>query len=98
MKLGIAAIFAATLCAQDLPAPGFHHLHLNSTDPNAAIDFYVKQFPSASRTTFAGARAEDRQGVHPVHESGNAPALEPQTAIWHFGWHVTDSRAAMARF
>ncbi len=24
-----------------LPAPGFHHLHLNSVDPDSAIDFYV---------------------------------------------------------
>ncbi len=99
MKLGIAAIFAATLCAQDLPAPGFHHLHLNSTDPNAAIDFYVKQFPSASRTTFAGAPALKIGKAYILFTKvGNAPALEPQTAIWHFGWHVTDSRAAMARF
>jgi hypothetical protein len=24
--------------------------------------------------------------------------VEPQTAIWHFGWHVTDVRANMARY
>ena len=29
-----------------LPTPKFHHLHLNSTDPDAAIDFYTRQFPS----------------------------------------------------
>jgi len=28
-----------------LAAPGFHHLHLNSVDPDAAIDFYTRQFP-----------------------------------------------------
>ena len=27
-----------------LPAPGFHHLHLNSVDPDAAIGYYVRQF------------------------------------------------------
>ena len=37
-----------------LPAPGFHHLHLNSVDPAAAIDFYVKAFPSTSKIMFAG--------------------------------------------
>jgi hypothetical protein len=26
-----------------LPPPGFHHLHLNSTNPEAAIDFYTRQ-------------------------------------------------------
>ena len=29
-----------------LATPGFHHLHLNSVDPEAAIDFYTRQFPS----------------------------------------------------
>ena len=29
-----------------LPTPGFHHLHLNSVDPDAAIDLYTRQFPS----------------------------------------------------
>ena len=24
------------------PAPGFHHLHLNSMNPDAAIGFYTK--------------------------------------------------------
>jgi len=28
-------------------APGFHHLRLNSVDPDAAIAFYTRQFPSA---------------------------------------------------
>ena len=37
-----------------LPAPGFHHLHLNSVDPEAAIDFYVRQFPSTRKTTWGG--------------------------------------------
>ena len=32
-----------------LPAPGFHHLHLNAVNPDAAIDFYAKQFPTSSQ-------------------------------------------------
>ena len=35
-------------------APAFHHLHLNSVNPEAAIEFYVKAFPSTSKGTFAG--------------------------------------------
>ena len=27
-----------------------------------------------------------------------APAVAPDTAIWHFGWHVTDARATMDTF
>ena len=37
-----------------LPAPGFHHLHLNSTDPEAALDFYTRRFPTTSRTSWCG--------------------------------------------
>ena len=32
-----------------LAPPKFHHLHLNSTDPDTAIDFYVRQFPSTAK-------------------------------------------------
>ena len=37
-----------------LPAPGFHHLHLNSVDPDAAIDWYARQFPSTQRGDWHG--------------------------------------------
>jgi hypothetical protein len=52
-------IVALTLSAQPapdsrLPAPGFHHLHLNSVSPDAAIEFYTKAFPSTSKDVFAG--------------------------------------------
>ena len=37
-----------------LPTPGFHHLHLNSVDPDAAIDFYTRQFPTSSKVRWGG--------------------------------------------
>lgn len=37
-----------------LPSPGFHHLHLNSIDRPAAIEFYTRRFPTSSRTTWGG--------------------------------------------
>ena len=40
-----------------LPTPGFHHLHLNSMNPDTAIAFYAKEFPSTSKTTWAGLTA-----------------------------------------
>jgi catechol 2,3-dioxygenase-like lactoylglutathione lyase family enzyme len=100
MRIGIALFAAVFAVGQiELPAPGFHHLHLNSTDPQAAIAFYAKQFPSSSPTRFAGEPALQIGKVLVLfNKVAQPPALEPQTAIWHFGWHVTDSRAAMARF
>src|SRR5712692_5751628 len=35
-----------------LPSPGFHHLHLNSRDPEAAIDFYTRQLASTSKASW----------------------------------------------
>ena len=35
-------------------APGFHHLHLNSMNPDAAIAFYTRAFPTTSKATWSG--------------------------------------------
>jgi catechol 2,3-dioxygenase-like lactoylglutathione lyase family enzyme len=79
--------------SQNLPTPGFHHLHLNSTNPDAAIDFYTKQFPSTMKSSLAGFPALKAGKVYILFTKVNAPApTELQTAIWHFGWHVTDVR------
>ena len=83
-----------------LPTPGFHHLHLNSVNPEAAIGFYVKAFPSTSKTTFAGqpALASPNNVLVLFNAVATPPATLPPTAFWHFGWHVTDVRAARDRF
>jgi catechol 2,3-dioxygenase-like lactoylglutathione lyase family enzyme len=86
-----------------LPAPGFHHLHLNSTNPEAAIAFYKKQFPSTERALFSGQPALRTGSVYilfnQVKKAPKSPLNGgPQTAIWHFGWHVTDERANLARY
>ncbi len=86
--------------ASALPAPLFHHLHLNSTNPDKAIDFYTRQFPSTSKTSWAGLPAlKSPNNVLVVFTTVRTPPpTEPQTAIWHFGWHVTDVRARMEEF
>jgi catechol 2,3-dioxygenase-like lactoylglutathione lyase family enzyme len=82
-----------------LPPPAFHHIHLNSTNPDAAIDFYTKQFPSTSRTTFAGAPALKAGKVYVLFTKVSAPPpTDPQSAIWHFGWHVVDVRKNLATY
>jgi catechol 2,3-dioxygenase-like lactoylglutathione lyase family enzyme len=77
-----------------LPTPGFHHLHLRSTDPAAAVAFYAGQFPSTTRTTFAGGPALAAGKVLVLFTKvSTPPATQPQSAFWHFGWHVVDSHA-----
>jgi hypothetical protein len=89
-------LFAALLRAQtdSLGVPAFHHLHLNSMNPEKAIDFYTRQFPSTSKATFAGAPAvKSPNNVLVLFTKVNTPPpLQPQSAVWHFGWHVTDVR------
>src|SRR5579872_6001303 len=105
MKIGTSCSFTvAVLCgllghAETLPPPGFHHLHLNSVDPGAAIDFYTRQFPSTTKSTFAGAPALKSGNVFVLFNKVNTPPpTKPQTAIWHFGWHVVDVKKNEAEY
>ena len=83
-----------------LPTPGFHHLHLNATDPDAAVDWYVRRFDSNARTSWGGFPAVRAQtNVLMLFTKVDAPPkTSPQTAIWHFGWHVPDVQATKERF
>src|SRR3954468_12737436 len=81
-----------------LAAPGFHHLHLNSVDPEAAIAFYTRQFSTTSKTTWGGLPALQSPNnvlilFTTVATPPPTPPSAPQSAIWHFGWHVPDTRA-----
>jgi catechol 2,3-dioxygenase-like lactoylglutathione lyase family enzyme len=80
-----------------LPTPKFHHLHLNSTDPDTAIDFYTRQFPSTSKESWDSFLAlKSPNNVMVLFTKVDTPPTgEPQSAIWHFGWHVTDSRRSL---
>ena len=80
-----------------LPAPTFHHLHLNAVDPDRAIDFYVRQFPRSRATRWGGlpALAAPNDVLVLFTKVATPPATSPQTALWHFGWHVTDTRASL---
>jgi catechol 2,3-dioxygenase-like lactoylglutathione lyase family enzyme len=83
-----------------LPAPGFHHLHLNSVDPDAAVDFYTRQFPTTTKASWGGltALASPNNVLVLFTRVARTPATSPQSAIWHFGWHVTDSRATLESY
>jgi catechol 2,3-dioxygenase-like lactoylglutathione lyase family enzyme len=83
-----------------LPAPGFHHLHLNSVDPDAAVDFYTRRFPTTAKTSWGGlpALASPNDVLVLFTKVAAAPVTSPQTAIWHFGWHVTDTRQTLESY
>ncbi len=84
----------------DLGVPGFHHLHLLSTDPDAAVAFYTSHFASAKKATWAGmpAISAPNDVLILFTKVDRPPATSPQTAFWHFGWNVTDERAKLAEY
>jgi catechol 2,3-dioxygenase-like lactoylglutathione lyase family enzyme len=80
-----------------LAAPAFHHLHLNSVNPDRAIDFYTRNFPSTSKGSWGGfpALKSPNNALVLFTKVDQPPPTEPQSAIWHFGWHVTDARRSL---
>ena len=92
LAAALAAVFAPVHAQPGaaLPAPGFHHLHLNSMNPDAAIAFYAKEFPSTSKATWGGMPAlkSPNNVLVLFTKVEQPPATQPQTAVWHFGWHV----------
>ena len=96
----VAAGTKQTQPRTDLPTPGFHHLHVNSINPEAAIAFYTRVFPSTSASTFAGQPAlRSPNNVWILFTKVNTPPpTQPATAFWHFGWHVTDVRKSLEMY
>lgn len=91
----------------DREAVHFHHLHLNSVDPAAAIDFYERAFTSVERASlagFEGFRTTSRLSTQPGNvyvlftQVESPPSTTPQSAVWHFGWNSPDSRKDLDRF
>ncbi|HUK91810.1 MAG TPA: VOC family protein, partial [Blastocatellia bacterium] len=69
------------------PQVAFHHVHLNSTDPAAAIGFYTRTFDVTKKATVAGFEGVQSENMYLLfNKVGSAPTTAPDSAIWHFGW------------
>lgn len=111
-----ALAVAASACKPELasPPPGpesarFHHLHLSSTDPSAAVDFYARAFTTVTKTAWNGfegfttrSRLSTRTGnIYVLFDKVGkvtAPGPDTQSAVAHFGWNVPDARSYLERF
>jgi len=73
--------------ASPFPEAHFHHLHLNTTDTKAAIEFYTSRFDS-EKARFPGlADAVWAQKSWIFFTKVNTPPpWELTSSIWHFGW------------
>jgi catechol 2,3-dioxygenase-like lactoylglutathione lyase family enzyme len=91
----ITAIWLTVGCslAAQMPAAHFHHIHLNATNPAAAIDFYTSKF-DCEKAKFAG----EWNGVWAqkvwilFNKVAGPPASAITSSIWHFGWGAEDMK------
>jgi len=72
----------------------FHHLHLNATDPAAAINFYTSKF-DCEKGRFAGLLdgVWAQKSWMLFSKVSSPPQWELTSAIWHFGWGAEDMKA-----
>jgi hypothetical protein len=89
-----------------LPRPAFHHLHMNSVDPSAAIDALMKVYRASAKVHVAGFEGiRSANGVTllftkverrpPVPGPDKVTAAAPQTAFWHHVWSAPDARSIL---
>lgn len=83
---------------QSVRAAGFHHLHLNSTDPSKAIAFYTNTFDVTRKTSVAGFDAVQSENMYLLfNRVVRAPEASLDSPIWHFGWGSTAMEADYER-
>jgi len=91
---GIAVSITTFAAFSQAPQPvaHFHHLHLNTTDPQAAIEFYTSKLESEKRK-FAG--GQDAVYAHKswllFTKVNTPPKSEVTSGIWHMGWGGGDN-------
>jgi catechol 2,3-dioxygenase-like lactoylglutathione lyase family enzyme len=96
--IAIASLGAAAITAQQrgaaVPSPyRFHHVHLNTVNARAAIDFYTTHF-KAERGMFGGTLpAVSAQGKWLLfNEVAQAPAWPVLSPMYHIGWGAPDMK------
>jgi len=93
MRILIPLVLIGSACAQEPPKVHFHHIHMNATEPAAAIDFYTHKF-DCEKGKFAGADAVWAQKSWILFTKvKEPPPSDIVSAIWHFGWGAEDMPA-----
>lgn len=85
---------------QDEELLGFHHIHLNSVDPSAALDWYRQVLggePGSLKGMLNGLQFGDIWLLASPYTDGR-PGITQGRAIDHIGFEVADLDAAMADY
>ena len=85
-------LLVLSLCSAAVAEPSahFHHLHLNTTDPVAAIKFYTGKFDCEQRRFLDQDAVWAQQSWILFNKVKTAPPWQLTSAIWHFGWGAED--------
>jgi hypothetical protein len=93
--------------ASALPMPHYHHIHLNSVNPDQSLAWYENYWPSGKKTTVAGFPAFQAGDLALLYTkvAKQAPGgfdktlhrSVPQSAFWTFGSGVVDTVAFVER-
>ncbi len=79
--------------AQPTVPAHFHHVHLNSTNPTAAAEFYAKHF-DCEKADYQGKPAVWAQKSWLLFDRVDAaPPSDVLSAVWHIGWGAEDMPA-----
>lgn len=96
-SFAILATWAIPVSAQLASAPRLDHVGLNTVDVERAIAWYLKVWPSATRTTVAGYPAVQGDMLVLFNKVDRPPAgawrddlhrAEAQSAFWHIGANI----------
>jgi catechol 2,3-dioxygenase-like lactoylglutathione lyase family enzyme len=94
MKLRLIVLFVIACAANSFAQTTFHHVHLNSVNPTAAVNFYTKTFDVTKPVTLAGWDAVQSEQMYLLFTKvTQAPSSLLDSAIWHFGWGSTAMEA-----
>ena len=76
------------------PLAHFHHLHLNTLDPEGAINFYTSRFACEKGRFLDHDAVWAQRSWLLFNKVKKAPPAGLTSAIWHFGWGAEDMPAA----
>ena len=84
-----AAVERAGARVAALPRPAFHHIHINSVDPDRTLDWWSTFWPAGEPTTFAGLPAFAADGIYllytQVDDDPTRRQSIPQSPFWRTG-------------
>jgi catechol 2,3-dioxygenase-like lactoylglutathione lyase family enzyme len=88
-----SSLWAQAQTPAEKPVVHFHHVHLNTTDPQAAIEFYTTKF-AAEKGRFAGLMdAVWAQKSWILFTKVNTPPpSDVVSTVWHIGWGAEDMK------